>query len=141
VGSTPGQAVMSRKELDALLRAEVRRTDRYQVPFLLTVIDLVEPANWSGSGETERFTDDFAVELRRRLREVDHLARLGPQRFAVLNPHTDRSGGRVVMRAKEVLAQLENRYPGSESLDVHGNQVLYPGDVPTFEDLIQRLQL
>jgi hypothetical protein len=140
-GDTGTPGVLGRKELDALLRAEVRRSDRYQVPFLLTVIELSAPPEWPELARFERFAEEFAAELRRRLREVDHLARLAERRFAVLNPHTDRSGGRVVVRAQEILKGLEERYPGASHVDVQGNQVLYPGDVPTLEDLRQRLQI
>jgi hypothetical protein len=81
----------------------------------------------------------FPARLRERLRDLDRVATLGPGRVVVLCPHTDRQGGRVVMRAKEVLATLLAD-GGPEALqNVRGNQVQYPGDAASLEELLTRL--
>jgi GGDEF domain-containing protein len=129
--------VLDRRGLLALLRTEVRRAERYSIPFLLTVFELDDTPSTLSPGE--ELIQAFARNLRPRLRGLDAVARVGKNRFAVLNPHTDRAGGRVVMRAREALADLEKDYPGASALDVRGNQVVFPGDVATLDELLARL--
>jgi hypothetical protein len=129
--------ILDRSRLVALLRAEVRRSDRYSVPFLLTVFELEAPA---ASGELRsELVDALLHRLLPKLRGTDAIARLGPRRFAVLNPHTDRSGGRVTTRAREVLGDMEVEFPGAGALEVRANQVHFPTDVSTLDDLLTRL--
>jgi hypothetical protein len=135
---TEAETVLDRLEFEALLQAEVRRSDRYQVPFLLTVIDLVWPLD-APAEPPPRFIEDFALELRGSMRDVDAVAHLRGWQFAILNPHTDRGGGRAVQRASQVLKRLASRYPGAQHVDVQGNQILYPGDVSSYEELAIRL--
>ena len=60
----------------------------------------------SAPAPEEELLQAFARRLRPRLRDLDAVARVGHRRFAVLNPHTDRSGGRVVLRARETLVEI-----------------------------------
>ncbi len=132
-----GEEILDRRGLLALLRAEVRRSERYAVPFLLTVFDLEGAAG--NPPPAEELVLAFMREFKSKLRAMDAFARLGPQRFAVLNPHTDRGGGRMVLRARSTLGQLDREMPGAAALEVRGNQIHFPADVSTFEELVTRL--
>jgi len=134
---TAADGVLDLDRLLALLRAEVRRSDRYSVPFLLTVFEL-EPSP-GGAELSEELTAAFLHRFLPRLRGTDAIARLGPTRFAVLNPHTDRGGGRVTMRAREVLGDLEGEFAGASEIQVRANQVHFPADVSTLDELLSRL--
>ena len=108
-------------------------------PLLLTVLELEAPPG--GNGPDPALLQAFSIRLKARLRDLDRVADLEPGRIAVLCPHTDRQGGRVVMRAKEVLASLASdggplAGPGPT---VRGNQVQYPGDAASLEELLTRL--
>jgi GAF domain-containing protein len=135
--ATTGGEILDRRGLMAILRTEVKRAERYSVPFLLTVFEL-DPMP-AAPNPDEELLQAFARKLRPRLRDLDAVARVGHRRFAVLNPHTDRSGGRVVLRARETLVQIANEYPAARGLDVRGNQVVFPGDVATLDELAARL--
>jgi hypothetical protein len=134
-----GNGVLDRRALETLVAGEVRRSDRYGTPLLLTVLELE-----AAPGVTDpdpALLESFPMKLKARLRDLDRVATLGPGRIAVLCPHTDRQGGRVVMRAKEVLAGLASdggplAGPGPA---VRGNQVQYPGDAASLEELLTRL--
>ncbi len=132
---SPGDDILDRRGFAALLRAEVRRSERYAVPFLLTVFEL-EGAD--GAAPPDDIIAAFIRRFKSQLRAMDALARLGRARFAVVNPHTDRGGGRMVLRARTVLGQVEKEFPGA-ALDVRGNQIHFPADVSTFDELIARL--
>jgi hypothetical protein len=134
---TAADGVLDRERLLALLRAEVRRSDRYSVPFLLTIFELEIPGTFGA--DTARLGEAFLQRFLPRLRGTDAMARLGPTRFAVLNPHTDRGGGRVPMRAREVLGDLESEFPGVSEIQVRANQVHFPSDVSTLDELAARL--
>lgn len=131
--------VLDRRALETLVAGEVRRSDRYGTPLLLTVLEL-EAAPGTPTPDPA-LMQAFPMRLKARLRDLDRVANLGPGRIAVLCPHTDRQGGRVVMRAKEVLAGLASdggplAGPGPT---VRGNQVQYPGDAASLEELLTRL--
>ncbi len=144
---TPAEGVLDRPRLVALLRPEVMRAERYSVPFLLTVFELEPPPR--GDRESgavppvaelrPEFLSAFARRVLGRMRGVDALARLGPRRFAVLNPHTEKSGGRVGQRVRDVLAELEGQFPGAKQIQVRANQIQFPTDVATLDDLLHRL--
>jgi hypothetical protein len=135
IGATEG--ILDRRGLLALLRAEVKRSERYAVPFLLTVFELEGP--FGAPPPPEELVLTFARRFHGQLRAMDAMARLGRTRFAVLNPHTDKGGGRMVLRARTVLGQLDSEQPGASSLDVRGNQIHFPADVATFDDLVARI--
>jgi hypothetical protein len=131
--------VLDRPSFENLVAAEVRRADRYGTPLLLTVLELEPPAGQPAPDPA--FGEAFPARLRERLRDLDQVATLGPARVGVLCPHTDRQGGRVVMRAKEVLAALtaDGGPAALQSQSVRGNQVQYPGDAASLEELLTRL--
>ncbi len=130
---------LGRAQLEALLRSEVRRSDRFGVPFLLSVIELVPTSETARRALEDGLMTVVTAQLTSRLREVDSLARLSDTTLAVLNPHTDRTGGRAVERAQAVLDGLAGQSPGVSEVQLRGNQILYPGDAPTLEDLLGRL--
>ncbi|HWN83244.1 MAG TPA: hypothetical protein VNM87_14200 [Candidatus Udaeobacter sp.] len=139
IEALPMNGVLDRRALENLVAGEVRRSDRYGTPLLLTVLELEAPAG--GNDPDPGLMQAFPLKLKARLRDLDRVATLGPGKIAVLCPHTDRQGGRVVMRAKEVLAGITSDQgplagPGPA---VRGNQVQYPGDAASLEELLTRL--
>jgi GGDEF domain-containing protein len=133
---SPGEDILDRRGLNALLRAEVRRSERYSVPFLLTVFEIEGAPD--GDPPPDEVVAAFIRRFKSQLRAMDALARLGRTRFAVVNPHTDRGGGRMVLRARTVLGQVEKEFPAT-ILDIRGNQIHFPADVSTFDELVARL--
>ena len=126
-------ALLDRPGLESVLGTEVRRADRYGAPLLLTVLEVDPPA---GSGALRpELMHAFTRSLRARLRDLDYLAELSPGRIAILSPHTDRQGGRVVIRARAVLADLASEFPAVTGLGLRSNQVQYPGDAASFAEL------
>jgi hypothetical protein len=134
---SPGEDILDRRGLHALLRAEVRRSERYSVPFLLTVFELEGAAG--SAPPSDEVVAAFIRRFKSQLRAMDALARLGRARFAVVNPHTDRGGGRMVLRARTVLGHVEKEVPGAGGVEVRGNQIHFPADVSTFDELVARL--
>jgi hypothetical protein len=138
--STPGAGtttLLDRNGLESVLATEVKRADRYGAPLLLTVLDVEAPA--ASGGLRPEHLHAFMRTLRARLRDLDYLAELGPGRIAVLSPHTDRQGGRVVIRARGVLSDLAAEFPAMSTLGLRGNQVQYPGDAASLAELLTRL--
>lgn len=75
-----------------MITDEDARIRRYHRPATIVVIELDgldKLAERMGPGSIDRIVPAVADTLRRGAREADHVARLGPGRFAVLMPETD----------------------------------------------------
>jgi diguanylate cyclase (GGDEF)-like protein len=71
--------VLSRREFDRLLEAEVRRSRRYRRPLALALFDLAE-----ARGEGPGHLPAVARTLQSHVRDCDSVARIAPRRFAIL---------------------------------------------------------
>jgi hypothetical protein len=45
----------------------------------------------------------------------------------------------MVLRARTVLGQVGKEFPGAAAVGVRGNQIHFPADVSSFEELVARL--
>jgi GAF domain-containing protein len=137
----PDTGLLTGAGLEGRLEDEIKRSDRYREPFLLTLCAL-EGYDRVRRHQGERWSQDFvrelAAALRRNVREVDDVAWMGGGQFAVLSPATQKDHGVLLSRLTALLPRLENvRHLGrDEELTVVGRQVSYPDDVTTPGELL-----
>ena len=81
---------------------------------------------------------EFAQALRRNVREVDAVARIGEGRFAVLSPASDKDGGAFLHRLESLLGQLPSvrslGHPSETRLS--GRQYSFPDEIATGGELL-----
>ena len=131
--------------LEARVRDEVKRAERYHDRFLLTLCTLTEFDGLESKHGTEwakTLLREFAEALARNVREVDAVARLGGGRFAVLSPETDKDSGALLRRLDHLVPKLPCvralQNPGEVQL--LGQQFTYPDEVPTGGELLELLR-
>lgn len=141
----PAMGLIAASALEARVLEEVKRAERYHDKFLLTLCaiagfqDLVEK---QGAEWTEALVQEFARSLSRNVREVDLIARVGPGRFAVLSPETDKDHGAMLKRLDQILidAQKTRELPYTEHVQLIGRQYVFPEDVPTGGEMVALLR-
>ena len=126
---------------DARVEEEVKRAERYRERFLLTVLavaDFERLADQGGTAWAESFQKEFAQALRRNVREVDALARIGSGRFAVLSPASDKDGGAFLRRLETLLGQLPSVRSMFRPDDARlsGRQYYFPDEIATGGELL-----
>jgi diguanylate cyclase (GGDEF)-like protein len=92
----------------AALRKELGRARRYNRPLSVVLVDLdsfTELNARFGQEACDKFLQSTARTLDRVMRDVDFLARIGGDEFAVLLPETNRTGGAIV--AERTRAAIE----------------------------------
>ena len=126
---------------DTRVAEEVKRAERYRERFLLTVLAMAQfdrLADQNGSGWAESAQKEIAQALRRNVREVDTVARIGEGRFAVLSPASDKDGGAFLQRLESLLTQLPSiralTQPGETKLS--GRQYSFPDEIATGGELL-----
>lgn len=93
--------------LHQILDSEFARAVRYRHPLALLIVgvDGVEALTAThGVQATDGFRAALAETMRRSLRQIDVVARTGPNEFAVLLPETTAAGGRIVAERTRALA-------------------------------------
>ncbi|HYQ90183.1 MAG TPA: GAF domain-containing protein [Candidatus Binatia bacterium] len=126
---------------DARVEEEVKRAERYRERFLLTVLavsDFDRLADQGGTAWADSFQKEFAQALRRNVREVDALARIGSGRFAVLSPASDKDGGAFLRRLETLLGQLPSVRSMFRPDDARlsGRQYYFPDEIATGGELL-----
>ena len=109
----PLTGLSNRRQFDAALEAEIGRSRRFGSDVGLVMLDLdgFKPINdLYGHQEGDRVLVEVATLLRRLVRDVDRLARLGGDEIAIILPQTDLAGA-------ELLA--ERVRSGVEGLAIH----------------------
>jgi diguanylate cyclase (GGDEF)-like protein len=126
---------------DSRVEEEVKRAERYRERFLLTVLSVSQfdrLSDQNGSGWAETAQKEFAQALRRNVREVDAIARIGEGRFAVLSPASEKDGGAFLHRLEGLLTQLPSiralTQPGETRLS--GRQYSFPDEIATGGELL-----
>ncbi|MCC7049844.1 MAG: hypothetical protein IT562_24265 [Alphaproteobacteria bacterium] len=89
----------------ALLRDEVRRQARYRIPFSVLVIRTRKP------GEPAEAERAVILQVRDRLRDVDHLGRYGDDAVIAMLPATPEAGARAAL--DRMLGQIAPRPSGT----------------------------
>jgi len=126
---------------DARVEEEVKRAERYRERFLLTVLSVSDfdgISDRTGSGWAESVQKEFALALRRNVREVDAVARIGEGRFAVLSPASEKDGGALLKRLENLLVQLPSVRALTRPGDTHlsGRQYYFPDEIATGGELL-----
>jgi len=126
---------------DSRVEEEVKRAERYRERFLLTVLSVSQfdrLSDQNGSGWAETTQKEFALALRRNVREVDSIARIGEGRFAVLSPASEKDGGAFLHRLEGLLTELPSiralTHPGETKLT--GRQYSFPDEIATGGELL-----
>jgi len=114
----PLTGLANRRELERLLRLELRRAARHGRPLAVLVLD-VDRFKRVNDGHGHQAGDAVLVELAGRLRglarEVDVVGRLGGDEFVVVLPETDLAGGRAFAeRVRAAVAERPFRVGGRE---------------------------
>jgi GGDEF domain-containing protein/GAF domain-containing protein len=137
----PETGLLTGAGLESRLDDEVKRSDRYREPFLLTLCALPEfdrVRRKQGEKWSQDFLRELARELRRNVREVDAVAWMGGGQFAVLSPATQKDHGVLLDRILDLLPRLDSvRGLGrGEELRLVGRQVSYPEEVGSPGELL-----
>ena len=92
--------ISNRRAFEEVLRSEIARAHRHQIPFTLAYIDIdnFKAINDRlGHGEGDRLLKSVASQLQIVLRVSDTVGRLGGDEFALLLPHTPPAEARTVI--------------------------------------------
>jgi diguanylate cyclase (GGDEF)-like protein len=131
----------NRKHLDRRLADEIARSDRYEHPFVMMMIDVDHFKNYNdtwghqaGDDVLRRVASVFTLALR----DVDYCARYGGEEFFALLPQTPLTSGagvaeRVRATAEEVLGGEEENAPVTVSVGI----AEYPNHGATAEALVE----
>lgn len=110
----------NRNEFLELFRSEIKRSQRYQRPFSLILFDVDDFGNLNASFGRE--TGDhalktIAVRIGDLLREVDRIARYGPDEIAVILTEIEAGGAFVLAeRVREAVSSLSFQVPGGQEV-------------------------
>ena len=132
------------RTLYAALETEIARSRRSSAPFSLAYIDLdrFKLVNDSlGHAAGDALLRILAEQMSARLREIDVLARVGGDEFAILMPETDESGvERVLERVQE--AARESFLPYSDDAEGLGmtiGAIVFTRPPDTLDDALTRV--
>lgn len=134
--------VFNRRYFDRRLQDEINRCRRYQRPLGLVYLDLdrfksVNDRYGHAVGDVVlRFAADL---LARQVRNVDTVARIGGEEFAVILPETDLKGARIL--AERLLQAFRETAPpvpemGGARVTMSAGVAAYPGQA-NFEELLR----
>jgi len=92
-----------------LLLHEMERAKRYKRPMSVLAIEPDDPERAGPAAARDTLMRHVAASLRESVRDVDLLARLGPDRFALLLPETDARGAlKAAERLREAVASRDD---------------------------------
>ncbi len=120
-----------------LARREQRRARRYRTPLTVAYLDLngFKAINdLHGHDTGDRVLTEVAHALAASVREIDGVARMGGDEFAILLPQADASGARIVLsRMAGELEKVRGRWPIAWSIGV----VTFPVPPDDVEELVR----
>jgi len=131
----------NRRHLLDLCRRELSRTRRHKLAMSVAVVDIDNFGRVNRSAGHlvgDAIMTEMGNVLARNLRTADVLARVGPQKFAVMLPHTDAPQGRAA--GERLRAATGNHtFPGQRSgeLTVSVGVATYPtGSIESVDELV-----
>lgn len=127
--------LQNRRSLDEALRQEFLRSQRYQAPVALAMVDVdffKKVNDTYGHAIGDRALQTVAEALRVTSRVQDVVARFGGEEFAIVMPHTDLQGAAFAAeRHRAAVARAPAVEDGPEHLTVSVGVAHYPrADVP-----------
>jgi len=109
----PLTQVYNRSYFEEVLSREIARSQRYNLPLALILLDIKEFKKINedyGHQAGDNLLKKLAHLLRQQIRKVDSVFRLGGDEFAILLPHTNEEGARLVQqRLEQALAEASNQ--------------------------------
>jgi two-component system, cell cycle response regulator len=139
----PLTAVYNYRHLHTRLGEEFRRSERYQEPIACLVIDVdgLAAHNALGRERGDRLLQEIASVLKRTVRDMDVVARLGEDEFVLVLPNTHFVGSvKVAERVWQEVGwiELEPKVAGGPRPTVSIGAAMYPSrDVRTKEGLLR----
>lgn len=131
----------NRRHLFDLARRELSRSRRHKLAMSVCVVDIDQfgkVAGRAGHLVSDAIITEMAVVLGRNTRTADVLARVGPQKFAALLPHTDAPQGRAA--GERMRAAVRNHtFPGHQpgEITVSVGVTTYPtGRLESVDELV-----
>ncbi|MFB6356439.1 MAG: diguanylate cyclase [bacterium] len=129
----------NRKELDNVLRQEMKRYRRTGTPFGVILMDMdhfKQLNDTFGHQVGDGVLKEFAGLLRSRVRETDTAGRWGGEEFLLVAPDTDLEGVRELTETARKLVDNHD-FPVERDVTISvGSTVSAPGD--TIEDMVAR---
>ena len=135
--------LLSRRRLFELAEMERRRSDRYQVPLALLILDL-DFFKSINDRHGHSVGDDVLKEISRILassmREYDHLGRMGGEEFMAVLPHTEKDEALdVARRLVHVVAEADYESIGvDDRLTVSVGVAAYQGPGDSITQVVRR---
>ena len=109
----PLTQVYNRAYFEEVLTREIARSQRYNLPLALILLDIKEFKKINeeyGHQAGDNLLKKLAQLLRQQIRKVDSVFRLGEDEFAILLPHTNEEGARLVQqRLEQALAEASSQ--------------------------------
>ena len=141
----PLTGLHNRRQFEYRLQQEAHRAERYTLTVSLIIFDidnLEEYNNTCGHMLGNLALSDIASIFNRGAREVDFVARIGGDEFALILPETNRLGAlRVADRLRGDVAAYPFPIPDdrtSANLTVSAGISSYPGSADNEQDLLAR---
>jgi|Deesub1362B_J571_1020462.scaffolds.fasta_scaffold00001_428 diguanylate cyclase (GGDEF)-like protein len=109
----PLTQVYNRSYFEQVLTREIERSQRYNLPLALILLDIKEFKKINeeyGHQAGDNLLKSLACLLVEQVRKVDSVFRLGEDEFAILLPHTNEEGARLVQqRLEQALAEAHSQ--------------------------------
>lgn len=112
--------VYNQRYFDRALKVEVSRSLRHKTPLALIMMDIDKFKNYNdryGHEQGNWVLKKIASIIVENVREIDLVARYGGDEFAIILPHTDTKGARLIanrilQKVSHLKFKSDGRYPG-----------------------------
>jgi len=140
--------INNRRYFQNMLQMEWKRAIRFHRPLSLIMVDVDYFKDYNdtfGHIQGDQVLKQIGAILRRNLREVDTVARIGGEEFVLLLPDTDKRGAMAVAEKVRLLVE-GHRFSTTErqetrSITISAGIATYPDDVEEMDDLIDHADI
>jgi len=140
----PLTGLYNRHYFNSIIAAEFSRSNRYNRPLTLMMIDIDGFRNVNnrlGHLKGDEILQEVARVLEESVRAADHVIRYGGDEFLVLMPETREEADRVAARLRERIAELPNRtgipdLPLGLSIGIYSRP---PGEARPLQEILEEV--